>query len=121
MVKQQQASCRCSYFGSGQGRVGDICVCPAGPGPCEKLTIGSNAIWSRDDSAIYFQRPGQLPQLTELWSINRKNRKEVHLADLGPMYPIVRMMDVSPQGEIAYVKFKPGENELWLADFSKKD
>ncbi len=36
------------------------------------------------------------------------------------MYPIVRMMDVSPQGEIAYVKFKPGENELWLADFSKQ-
>ena len=108
------------HRGSGKGRVGDICVCPAGPGPCEKLTIGSNAIWSRDDSAIYFQRPGQLPQLTELWSINRKNRKEVHLADLGPMYPIVRMMDVSPQGEIAYVKFKAGENELWLADFSAR-
>jgi hypothetical protein len=36
------------------------------------------------------------------------------------MYPIVRMMDVSPQGEIAYVKFKAGENELWLADFSAR-
>ena len=30
------------------------------------------------------------------------------------------MMDVSPQGEIAYVKFKAGENELWLADFSAR-
>jgi serine/threonine protein kinase len=106
--------------GNSKGRVGDICICPAGPGPCEKLTAGYIAILSRDDSIVYFQRPSQLPQIAELWSFNRKTRKEVHLADLGPMYPIGRMMDVSPQGEIAYVKFKAGENELWLADFSAR-
>ena len=120
MVKRRQARSLVFSVGSGKGRVGDICICPAGPGPCEKLTIGYIAIWSRDDSVIYFQRPGQFPQLAELWSFNRKDRKEVHLADLGPMYPIGRIMDVSPQGEIAYVKFKPGENELWLADFSAR-
>jgi hypothetical protein len=106
------------YVGSGKGRVGDVYICPAGSEPCEKLTIGYNPIWSRDDSVIYSLRPGQFPQVAELWSFNRKDRREVHLADLGPMYPIGHIFDVSPQGEIAYTKFKPGENELWLADFS---
>jgi eukaryotic-like serine/threonine-protein kinase len=101
-------------------RVGDISICHAGLGPCEKLTRGFNPIWSRDDSVVYFQRPGQFPQVTELWSINRNDRKEAHIANLGPMYPIGHIMDVSPQGEIAYVKFKAGDNELWLADFSSQ-
>jgi hypothetical protein len=67
---------------------------------------------------VYFQRPSQFPQIAELWSINMKDRKETYIANLGPMYPIGHVMDVSPQGEIAYVKFKPGDTELWLADFS---
>ena len=109
------------YVGDGKGRVGDVYICPAGSEPCEKLTIGYNPIWSTDDSVIYSLRPGQFPQLAELWNFNRKDRKEVHLADLGPMSPIGHIFDVSPQGEISYIKFKPGENELWLADFSTNE
>ena len=67
-------------------RVGDISICHAGLGPCEKLTRGFNPIWSRDDSVVYFQRPSQFPQIAELWSINRNDRKEAHIANLGPKY-----------------------------------
>jgi hypothetical protein len=77
------------YVGSGKGRVGDVYICPAGSQPCEKLTIGYNPIWSRDDSVIYYLRPGQFPQVAELWSFNRKDRREVHLADLGRCTPSV--------------------------------
>jgi Tol biopolymer transport system component len=103
---------------AGKGRVGEIYICPAGPGPCEMLTKGYNPLWARDDSTIYFLRTGRFSNGAELWRISRKDRKETHLADLRPLYPITHMMDVSPQGEIVYIKFKPGDNELWLADFS---
>ena len=33
------------------------------------------------------------------------------------MYPIGHIYDVSPKGEIVYVQFKPGKQELWLMDF----
>src|SRR5262249_52128670 len=37
-------------------RDGDVFICPAKPGPCEKLTSGYNPRWSDDDSIIYFLR-----------------------------------------------------------------
>jgi len=41
----------------------------------------------------------------------------LRIADLRPMYPIGHIYDVSPKGEIVYVQFKPGKQELWLMDF----
>ena len=34
-------------------------------------------------------------------------------------HPIGTFYDVSPKGEIVYVRFNPGKSELWLADFPR--
>jgi hypothetical protein len=34
------------------------------------------------------------------------------------MYPIAHTFDVSPKGEVVYIQFKRGREELWLTEFA---
>jgi Tol biopolymer transport system component len=101
-------------------REGDIYTCTVNPGPCEKLTIGYNPVWSSDASTIYFLRTGHVLDGAELWTISRKTRKETHIDNLRPLFAIGQMFDVSPQGEVVFVRFDSGAHELWLADLSAR-
>jgi len=99
-----------------KGRAGPIYVCPRSTDACEKLTDGYNPSWSKDNSVVYFLRAGELSDGAELWAISRTGSDERRIANLRPMYPITHRYDVSPRGEIAYVRFDSGEHELWLTD-----
>jgi Tol biopolymer transport system component len=101
-------------------RDGDIYVCPASPEACTKLTTGYYTVWSSDANTVFFLRNGDLLDGAELWSIPRKTGKGTHIANLNPLHPINHMFDVSPQGEVVFVRFDSGEHELWLADLSSR-
>ena len=45
-----------------------------------------------------------------------KTRDEVRVAALRPLFSTVHTYDISPRGEIVYVKYDSGVQELWLAD-----
>ena len=105
-----------SDYRSSTTRDGDICICPAGSGACQKVTKGYNPVWSVDDSHIYFLRTGKSKDRAALWSVSREGTNERWIADLRPMYPIAHTFDVSPKGEIVYVQLKRGREELWLTD-----
>ena len=102
-----------------KGRAGPIYICPRAADACEKLTDGYNPSWSKDNSVVYFLRAGQLSDGAELWVISRTGSDEKRIANLRPMPPINHRYDVSPRGEIAYVRFDSGEDELWLTDLPR--
>jgi Tol biopolymer transport system component len=96
---------------------GDITICPADGGPCRKLTKGYAPQWSSDTSRIYFLRRGDLKDGGwELWSIYRAGGDERKVCDLRPDVHLINSYDVSPGGQIVWVQFRRGKNELWLSD-----
>ena len=107
-----------SDYGSSTTRDGDICICPVGSGACQKVTKGYNPVWSIDDSHIYFLRTGKPKDGPELWSVSRDGTNAKWVANLRPMYPIAHTFDVSPTGEVVYIQFKAGRQELWLTEFA---
>jgi len=101
----------------GQWSNAEVSICPAQGGSCRSLTRGRNPHWSSDDSYIYFYRRGQLADGEELWSIKAEGGDERHIADLRPMHPIGPFFDVSATGQVVWVQYRGGRNELWLLDF----
>jgi Tol biopolymer transport system component len=98
---------------------GDIVVCSVATGVCRKLaTGGAWPIWSTDDSRIIFQR-WKSAIASEVWSISFGGRDEKLIGELQPLNPLAKFYDVSPKGEIVYVRFNQGRHELWLADLPR--
>jgi eukaryotic-like serine/threonine-protein kinase len=97
-------------------RDGDILICPAKPGTCEQLTSGYMPRWSYDDSIIYFLRFNKFSDGGDLYRIHRKTRVETRVAELRPLAANGNQYDISPQGEVVYVQYNSGVQELWLAD-----
>jgi len=97
-------------------RDGNILVCPAKPGTCEKLTSGYMPRWSNDASIIYFLRFNKFSDGGDLYRIHRKTGVETPVAELRPLAANGHQYDISPRGEIVYVRYNSGPQELWLAD-----
>ncbi len=38
--------------------------------------------------------------------------------DLRPLHPIGQFFDISTQGQIVWMQYRRGKDELWLADLS---
>jgi Tol biopolymer transport system component len=102
--------------GNPRSSMGDIVVCSVDPFNCRKITRGYNVRWSRDESDIYFLRVGSSRDGRELWSCATDGSGERRLGELRPMHPISTFYDVSPDGEVVFVRFNQGRNELWLAE-----
>ena len=92
----------------------DVTICPVAGGDCRKLTKGHNPHWSIDDSNIYFWR--QVRDALEIWSIPFAGGMEKKIADLRPVHPIGQFFDVSPKGQLVWVEYQRGRQELWLSD-----
>jgi len=92
----------------------DVTICPVAGGDCRKLTKGHNPHWSIDDSNIYFWR--QVRDALEIWSIPFAGGMEKKIADLRPVHPIGQFFDVSPKGQLVWVEYQQGRQELWLSD-----
>ena len=95
-----------------------ISVCAVESGNCRQITRGRIPRWSRDGSLIYFLRDGKTKPGQELWSISAEGADEKLIAVL-QFHPIGFFYDISPTGEIVYVRFNPGKSELWLAEFPR--
>jgi serine/threonine protein kinase len=97
----------------------DIAICPTDGTSCRKLTGGYDPHWSSNDSVIYFKRDENVEDGAELWSIAADGSNENHIIDLRPMQAIGEFFDVSPSGQIVWVKHEGGRPQLWLLDFSE--
>lgn len=93
----------------------EIVICPVDGTDCRKLTRGFDPLW-HDDSRVYFFRSSNLRDGEELWSISLEGSGEKKIMDLRPMQPIGGFFDVSPSGQIVWVQYQRGKNELWLSD-----
>lgn len=97
-----------------KSRLADLELCPADGGACRRLTTGGYPHWSLQ-SRIYFVRQSSFPEGEEIWSVSPAGGDEVKVADLHPMHPIGHFLDVSASGQIVWVQYEQGRNELWLA------
>ena len=96
-----------------RSHLADLELCPSDGSACRRLTTGSYPHWST--SGIYFVRRSSFPEGEEIWSISPAGGDEMKVADLHPMHPIGHFMDVSASGQIVWVQYQQGKNELWLA------
>jgi eukaryotic-like serine/threonine-protein kinase len=98
---------------------GDIVICSADARACRKLaTRGGTPRWSGDGSRVYFARFKSRTS-RQLWSVSAEGEDERLIGELQPLKPNEHFWDVSPRGEIVYVRFNQGRHELWLADLPR--
>jgi len=102
---------------SGKMSAANVVLCKASGGSCRTIAQGTDPHWSADDSTIYFSRHGVLSNGMEIWSVSRDGSNQIHVADLQPVHPIGYFYDVSPTGQIVWVKYQQGKPELWLLEF----
>jgi Tol biopolymer transport system component len=93
-----------------------ILACPVAGGACKVLTRGNRLRWSGDGSRIFFFRTTRSANSFELWSAAGDGSDEKKIAQLGPFRPTEVHFDVSSRGEIVWVRFEEGRQELWLAE-----
>jgi hypothetical protein len=96
----------------------EITICAVEGEACRKVTKGRSPHWSHNDALIYFFKFSDFDG-ESLWVISREGSNERKIMDLRPMHPISNFFDVSPQGQIVWLQYRRGKNELWLADLSK--
>jgi serine/threonine protein kinase len=95
-----------------------ISICTVATTGCRQLTQGRFPRWSNDGTRVYFLRNSKSVAGMELWVISITAGDEKLLGVLRT-HPIGPFYDVSPKGEIVYVRYNPGKPELWLADFPR--
>jgi Tol biopolymer transport system component len=101
-----------------------VLLCPAEGGPCRAVTRGSQPRWSGDGRRLFVRRRGQRtfddPTLwsAEVWSVGVDGTGERRVTTLEPMHVLTTPFDVSKRDEIAWVQFRRGKEELWLAELA---
>jgi Tol biopolymer transport system component len=110
---------------AGADSEGNVVVCPASGSVCQTLEKGANPVWSADGSRVYFSRRGKPlddPNLrsVEAWVMARDGRNARRIAVLEPQLAIAVPFDVSPSDQIAWVQFRRGKEELWLAQLPER-
>jgi serine/threonine protein kinase len=101
-----------------------VLLCPAEGGPCRAVAQGSQPRWSGDGRRLFLRRRGQRtfddPTLwsAEVWSVGVDGTGERRVTTLEPMHVLTTPFDVSKRDEIAWVQFRRGKEELWLAELA---
>ena len=94
----------------------EITVCSVDGGSCRVLTRGYYPLWSSDGQLVYFYKVSSLKDGEELWAISPDGVGERKIVDLRPTHPIGEFFDVSSTGEVVWVQYRLGRQELWLLD-----
>jgi Tol biopolymer transport system component/DNA-binding winged helix-turn-helix (wHTH) protein len=98
---------------------GDIVVCAVESGACRRVaTRGADPIWSADDSRICFDRWKSMNS-REVWAVSPAGEDERRIVEREQLDPIATFYDMSRAGQVVYVQFKQGQQELWLTDFNR--
>jgi len=100
----------------GEWSEAEITVCLVDGGLCRALTRGYYPHWSSDGMLIYFYKISGLRDGEQLWAISPDGVGERKIVDLRPMHPIGEFFDVSSTGQVVWVQYREGKNELWLLD-----
>jgi Tol biopolymer transport system component len=100
----------------GEWSEAEITVCPVVGEPCRALTRGYHPLWSTDGTLIYFFKISSMRDGEELWAISPDGVGERKILDLRPIHPIGQFFDVSSTGQVVWVQYRVGKNELWLLD-----
>ena len=100
-----------------------ILLCPAEAGPCRSLApAGSQPRWSGDGRRLFLWRRGERafddPSLwsVDVWSVGIDGAGERRVTTLEPQHVLTTPFDVSIHDEIAWVEYRRGKEELWLAE-----
>lgn len=97
---------------------GPLRECFLETGECRTLgPEGYMPAFSADGSRIYFLRFGAGRDEREVWVAPREGGEAEFVAALSPLHPINTFFDVSPEGELLYVRFHAGAQELWVTEF----
>jgi hypothetical protein len=103
---------------------GAVLLCPAEGGPCRAVARGSQPRWSGDGRRLFVRRRGQRtfddPTLwsAEVWSVGLDGTGERRVTTLEPLHILATPFDVSRRDEIAWVQYRRGKEELWLAELA---
>jgi serine/threonine protein kinase len=100
----------------GEWSEAEITVCTVDGGLCRALTRGYYPLWSSDDTLIYFYKVSSSRDGEELWAISPDGVGERKIVDLRPTHPNGEFFDVSSTGQVVWVQYRVGKNELWLLD-----
>lgn len=93
---------------------GELKRCTLEPVTCDVVTDGYRPRFSGDGQTIYFHRPAGGGRW-ELWTIGVDGGEERRLGVTGPHGPLDPTFALTPEGEVIYTRYDPGESDLWIA------
>ncbi len=94
-------------------------ICPATGEACTTLGLGLMPFWAPDDAKVVFTVQPAFLGSWELHSVNRDGTAKEVLAQLPSFNPESLLLDISRQGQVPWVQFRPGRRELWLAELKR--
>jgi hypothetical protein len=104
---------------------GTIFVCPDTGAECRPVAKGRRARWSGDGASLFVHRRGQrrFDDATlisvDVWSVGVDKPGERRVATLEPQHVLSSPFDVSVDDQIAWIEFRRGKEELWLAELEE--
>ena len=97
---------------------GDIAICPVAGPRCQIVARDARIpMWSEDESQIYFVRGYGESQ--ELFVVSKDgDGTERKLMDMAPLFPLGPFYDVTPNGDIIWVRYEEESSEIWLTELA---
>lgn len=95
---------------------GDIAVCPVAGPECKIIARDARIpMWSDDESRIYYVRG--FGALQELYVAPANGEgAERKLMTMAPLFPLGPFYDVTPDGDIVWVRYEQEPSEIWLTE-----
>jgi Tol biopolymer transport system component len=103
-----------------------IVVCSDTGAGCRPVAKGSQPRWSGDGASLFVQRRGarRFDDATlmsvAVWSVGVDEAGERLVATLEPQHVLSTPFDISVNDEIAWIEFRRGKEELWLAELDDR-
>ncbi|MDJ0710072.1 MAG: winged helix-turn-helix domain-containing protein [Woeseiaceae bacterium] len=95
---------------------GDIAVCPIEGPNCQIIAPDARIpMFSADESQIYYVRGFGREQELFVSSVDGTGA-ESKVLTMAPLFPLGPFYDVTPNGEIVWVRYEQEPSELWLTD-----
>jgi Tol biopolymer transport system component len=105
----------------------EILLCESAGGSCQAVGEGWRPHWSGDGSRLFFARApaaaaataDPLTRSLELWVMARDGSGARRVTTLVSEHVLATPFDVSARDEIAWVQYRPGRRELWMATLAR--
>jgi Tol biopolymer transport system component/DNA-binding winged helix-turn-helix (wHTH) protein len=98
---------------------GEVVHCRTDGSDCRRLAPGYDPTWSSDGRLVHFLRARASADSADVRSIAADGSAERLTASIGPLRSIAHFYDVSPSGDVAFVRYRESRRELWIADLGR--